>query len=806
MRWVAVFVLCALALFASAPAIAQTNIESVDVPVGLPTIPPPSPAPIATAAPAASATPQPLPSGLGISSSDWSFQDTPVSGWLDGLAGQVFGAFSTIMTKSIQLAQTLFYILAITEFGWTCGKWVISSTPLEEVVAEAYLKLIRVGLLYLLIGCTFTFPNGSPGWFPSIVGMIIGMAQTASGISIIGTYALNGSLNLTAGFSPGDVFTFFWNIAIFIIKTAFTQQSIGNLFVGTFTGATAVWMVTALLAITSGLGVMVLGIYTSFKYFATMFKAYVIASQAYLQGFLGSSVTASSGSGLFNAALNLGIELGALIVIMGVMKSFLALTLGAMNLGFLAAYTEAGKFGPAGAVVFGSIGSDGVRLVAILVLDTLVVLWAYLVKTIPEQAAAGITGRLDVRPEEMLAHMKAASTPLKTISAVGSAIAGALGVKMLGGSAKGDSPSIMDRAKGAATGAIQGALFAGPEGALGGALMGAMSAKSKKAADSKDEGTIGGRNTNDSAPDFGRQSSFANREFAPKDASAKKPTPNVKNTGAPADTPDERDLAAAGPDGDFSEGAADVAAGATIVDGSAAPIIRDAAGVEARGNGAPPSPAGDTPGEVPLPSPQRASKHMDGSVITLEKAPGRITDAGDEKAGAQGGPPPSPGGADHKAQSEKQGKKQGARGDAAQAGPDNNAMRDLASAMRENTEALRAHRFGGGAGGAGSGEEQRGSGGDIGASRRGDSRSSGGGTGNSRGTGRGGSDTARSADGSGGDTAGAPTDPIFGGGANAMNPLNVMMYRNLLGGSRAAAPRIQPEHPAATADLSALVK
>jgi hypothetical protein len=102
-------------------------------------------------------------------------------------------------------------------------------------------------------------------------------------------------------------------------------------------------------------------------------------------------------------------------------------------------------------------------------------------------------------------------------------------------------------------------------------------------------------------------------------------------------------------------------------------------------------------------------------------------------------------------------------------------MRDLASAMRDNTEALRAHRFGGGAGGAGGGAGAPG------------------GAGGSGGSGGGGS-------------AGAPNEPIFGGGANAMNPLNLMMYRNLLGGARAPAPRIQPEHPAATGDLSALVK
>jgi hypothetical protein len=776
MRWGAVLLLCALALISSAPAIAQTSIESVDVPVGLPTVPPASAAPIATPAPAAVATPQPLPSGLGVSSSDWSFQNTPVSAWLDGLAGQIFGAFSAIMNKSIQLAQTLFYILAITELGWACGKWAISSTPLEEVVAEAYLKLIRVGLLYLLIGCTFTFPNGSPGWFPSIVGMIIGMAQSASGVSIMpGPYSLNGSLNLTSGFSPGDVFTFFWNIAVFIIKSAFTQQSIGNLFVGAFTGATAVWMLTAGLAIMSGLGVMILGIYTSFKYFATMFKAYMVASQSYLQGFLGSSVTASSGSGLFNAALNLGIEMGALIVIMGVMKSFLALALNAMNLGFLTVNQTAGTYGPVGSVVINSIGTEGVRLVAILIIDTLVVLWAYLVKTIPEQAAAGITGRLDVRPEEMLAHMKSASSPIKAASAVGSAIAGGVGVKMLGGSSEGGSPSLMDRAKGAATGAVQGALFAGPEGAIGGALMGAMSAKSEKAATSAEEGTVSGGGPSSSGAESGGESSFANREFAPKGGAPENPTPDVAGSDSSDETADERDLVGAGTGGGRSGPSKRAAGGGSVVDGSSTQISHGDDRVEETGGGATPTESGHVPGEVPVPPAQRANKHIDGSETTLEKSPGRVTEAGGGNAGASSGKASSTGGTDDRQTSGKGGQQQGGTGAAAQGGSDNNAMRDLASAMRDNTEALRAHRFGGGAGGAGGGAGAPG------------------GAGGSGGSGGGGS-------------AGAPNEPIFGGGANAMNPLNLMMYRNLLGGARAPAPRIQPEHPAATGDLSALVK
>jgi hypothetical protein len=779
MRWGAAILLCALALCSSAPAIAQTSIESVDVPVGLPTVPPASVTPVATPAPAAVATPQPLPSGLGVSSSDWSFQNTPVSAWLDGLANQIFAAFSAIMNKSIQLAQTLFYILAITELGWACGKWAISSTPLEEVVAEAYLKLIRLGLLYLLIGCTFTFPNGSPGWFPSIVGMIIGMAQSASGVSIVpGMYSLNGALNLTAGFSPGEVFTFFWNIAVFVIKSAFTQQSIGNLFVGAFTGATAVWMLTAGLAIVSGLSVMVLGIYTSFKYFATMFKAYMVASQSYLQGFLGSSVTASSGSGLFNAALNLGIEMGALIVIMGVMKSFLTLALNAMNLGFLTMNQAAGAYGPVGSVVINSIGTEGVRLIAILIIDTLVVLWAYLVKTIPEQAAAGITGRLDVRPEEMLAHMRSGSTPIKAASAAGSAIAGGVGVKMLAGSSEGGAPSIMDRAKGAATGAVQGALFAGPEGAIGGALMGAMSAKSDAAQTSGDEGTVSGGSPNTSGAGSSGASSFANREFAPKGGAPKNPTPDQAGSDSSEASADERELvgagAGAGAGGGRSGESKRAAGGGSVVDGSSTQISHGDDRVEETGGGAAPTASGQVPGEVPVPAAQRANKHIDGSETTLERSAGRVTEAGGGNAGADSGKSSSTGGTDDKATSDQGGKKQGGTGAAAQGGSDNNAMRDLASAMRDNTAALRAHRFGGGAGGAGAG---------------------------------GGSGAPGAGSGSGGGaSAGTPSDPIFGGGASPMNPLNLMMYRNLLGGARAPAPRIQPEHPAATGDLSALVK
>ena len=782
MRWRAVVLGCALTCCLGTGAQAQSNISTVDVPIGVPT---PNAAPAPTAGSGLLATPAPLPSGMGITSSDWSFQEVPAAQWLDGLTSQLLGAFSNIMNRSVQLAQALFYALAVAEFGWATCRWAFSSTPLEEVVAEAYFKAVRMALLYILIGCTFTLPGGGPGWFPLIVGGIISMAQTAAGVSVIPSqYSLNGSLNLAAGFSPGDVFTFFWNIAIFVIKSAFTQQSIGNLLVGAFTGATAIWMVTAGIAALSGIGVMLLGVYVSFKYFLTLFKAYLVASQAYLQGFLGSSKTASNGSGLFNAALNLGIEMGALVVIMGVFKSFLSLALNLMSLGFLVIQnsTAGTQYGPAaGGSQLGSIAPEGVRLVAVLLLDVLVVLWAYAVKTIPEQAASALSGRLDVRPEEFLAHAQSSFTPSKALGAVAAVAGGGLGVKMLSGSSSGGAPTMSDRASGAAKGALQGALFAGPGGALGGALMGAMSAKSAQPSGA-DEGTIaGGASPGASTP-------FANREFAPKGGAATNPTPSSAGGtagGAEADGADERELVGAGTGG--SRGGASAKRGGTgsggvVVDGASMRVSHSEDRLDDAGGqtGTPPV-EGHGATDVPNASAQNSSGQVAGSETVIGRSPDRVTDSGrgggadaggrvtDAEESAQGFESTSTGGSGDNTTTSPSGGKQGGTGGAAQSGSDHNAMRDLTSALRDTTAALRAHRFGGSAGGA----------------------SGGGGGGGST---------------SGGDAGGASGgDPIFGGGTNAMNPLNIMMYRKLLGAGAPPAPRIAPEHPSATIDAGSLV-
>ena len=199
---------------------------------------------------------------------------------------------------------------------------------------------------------------------------------------------------------------------------------------------------TALIAAGSAIGILWLGCKVSFKYFLTLFKAYVIASQSYLMGFLGMESTSALGTGIFNAAINLGIETGVLIIVVGVFKTFLYLAITAMNAGLDLTNTVVGNAGNLSPLV-GALAqvaepnaNEGVRLVCVLMLDALVVLFYYAVELVPEYAAHALSGRLDVRPGEFMSRIASGSGAVRVAGAaagVGAGLAGgAIAVKALG--------------------------------------------------------------------------------------------------------------------------------------------------------------------------------------------------------------------------------------------------------------------------------------------------------------------------------------------------------------------------------------
>ena len=100
------------------------------------------------------------------------------------------------------------------------------------------------------------------------------------------------------------------------------------------------------------------------------------------------------------------------------------------------------------------------------------------------------------------------------------------------------------------------------------------------------------------------------------------------------------------------------------------------------------------------------------------------------------------------------------------------SAQELTAALRENTAALRAHRFGGSSAGGGAGASA--------------SSSNGGG---STGSGSSGGGQAHAP------AQGGPLGSLLGGG-NPMNPINMMLYRQLLTAGQRSKPQINNERPA----------
>jgi hypothetical protein len=548
----------------------------------------PDPTTIVTPAPPTplpTAAPNPSASGAvpGIAASDFSMQTVPLAAWLDSVANGVFGILGGILTAGIRFAQYVFFLLAGLEFTILFVRWAASTRPLEEVVADAYFRAVQSGILYVVIGMTFTMPDGSPGWFPSILGGIIGIAQGAIGLTMFTVGSGSNLLTGNTGWMPGDFFTLFWNIGILFLKQAFLSPSIIELFTGGFTGATALWLVTAGMAILSAGSILLLGANISFRIFVTMFEAYLTASQCYLQGFLGSRITSGIGAGMFNLAFNLGVEMGAIVVVSGVFKTLLVAALNAMNLGALAAGTSI--VSKINTLILtspmSSVTSNGLRIVIMLLVDVLIVGWWYTMKRVPEIAARAISGQIKANPQEIVAEVMHNSLPSKAMRAAGNVALGAavanpvlmagMAAKLGGANAMAArfAPAMMNVSGAAARG---GLLLGNVGGALGGAL-GALVGGGAKTSGSSGSSMESAPSTPGSGESDRRN--FSNQEFAPGRSGG----PRAAGTSAAgAGAGDGASGQGARSEATTGDGSTARGAGGAVVDGSEGPAPADVSG------------------------------------------------------------------------------------------------------------------------------------------------------------------------------------------------------------------------------------
>jgi hypothetical protein len=721
-----------------------------------------TPAPIASPVPSPAATPDP---------GQWSVNRTAVGQILDQLTTKMFGIFLKFVDKSVQLAQALFMALAALELGWTLIRWMVSQVPLEEYVANSFFKIVQMALMFMVISNSYSSPFG-PGWFMMIVNGIVGMAQDTAGFNVIGT---SDTGQFTPIISPGTIIDIGLRLFTLIMTAASSGVNGWNLLAGLTNGATLIYFGTWCFCLVSACFAVCTMAWIAFRWLWITMKALWLGTMMFLTGFTGSRVTASIGYGPFNAAFNVGVEMAAHVVIIGLFYPIITTYAGSIG------FAEALKGVPGyGGPVPGAAVPMVIQIGAVLLLDLGLALWTYAIKHAPDLATFAITGSIRMNEKDALEGMKSESGVLQT-GATAARFAGGAVAGMTGGGGEGEGqPSIGDRMSGAVSGAVRGGLMAGPEGAIGGAALGAATAKPSKAAEGKAEGSVqgggGGEGAGAGAGEEGGSSGSFTGGFVDVGAAAKK----------------KGDAARAGGDGSAAAGGASAggaaaggdASGDTGDDGGGADGVRRARTVRGGGTdvrverqgdrvtqsgspgGADAAGAADDAGEA-----QQGFEDEGGGGTRSRPGRGaRVAEAG--VAAAAGAAAVAAAASQLKPGRESSGGSGGVGQDsgASTGGTEAGSAGELTAALRDNTAALRAHRFGGSSGGSGSGSSGGGSGGP----------STGGGQSHA---------------------GGGPLGGLLGGG-NPMNPINMMLYRQLLSAGQRQKPHITNERPAVSLGVS----
>jgi hypothetical protein len=709
-----------------------------------------TPAPIASAAP--TAAPQPA-------QGQWTVNRTAIGLVLDELTTKMFGIFLKFTDRSVQLAQTLFMALASLEFGWTAIRWMVSQVPLEEYVANSFFKAVQMGLLFLVISNSYSSPFG-PGWFMMVVNGIVGMAQDTAGFAVVGT---SNTGQFTPIITPGTIVDIGLRLFTLIMSAASGGVNGWNLLSGLTNGATLIYFGTWCFCLVSACGAVFTMAWIGFRWLWITLKALWLGMTMFMTGFTGSRVTASIGYGPFNGAFNVGIEMAAHVVIIGLFYPIITSYAG--SIGFAQALEGVPSYAGPGAGAPTPAGPMVIQIGAVLLLDLGLALWTYAIKHAPDLAQFAVSGAIRLNERDALEGSKSESGALQAGAAAARLGAGALAA--FGGGGEGErEPSAGDRLKGAFSGALRGGMMAGPEGALGGAVMGAASATASQPS-GQDEGRIsGGGQGAGAAANDGGHGAFTGGfvDVRGGQHTGDRPARGGGPDKAQGSAADARAAAAApsagggeGVGGDQSVGGAEnvgrrgtrtVRSGGTEIRAE-----READRVAALGA------TGGSGADAAAPdaaSPAGGPRARSASGARVVEA---AASSGPGPGAAAGAP--------------------GARGDAhgASAGHGGSASAahgappsDPISAPGANTAALRAHRFGSSASGG----------------------SSAGGAASASG--------AAASDG-GASSGGGPLGGLIGNG-NPMNPINMMLYRQLLSAGQRQKPALTNERPAVSLGVS----
>lgn len=464
----------------------------------------------------------------------WKVPETAIGDVLSKLFQVLQSAFVSVITLSTDAALWLFVRIALISFGFSVIAWWISNETWPTIFIQMWTRLVEWVTWLTIIKYTWTSPLG-PGWFPAILQTLMTLGAKITKTDVVRLDAATGGFDIS--FAPGAIADM--GFGLFSAIMAMVSIGSGGL-LGFFAHALDGSVILSAIVFCFGLGSAAYALaicgYVAVKYWFVMFRALILATLSMFQGMMASRRLSSGGNPFLNGGIVVGVELFVVAVLVGIFGHVIFAFINA--LGFAAAVQSVmsndwssspfGSWMTFAAQGWGNaIGKAG----ALVLLDLILTLWAWAMRTVPKIVADYFAGRIGASVGEMrqvfasspFAGSRMLSYGMSVVeggaeSGVGGAGGAALaplgGLFRTGamGAAVGSSSASAGGGFGEVVmGAAKGALLGGPEGAVAGAIGTLISQRfaqpSSKGGGGTIEGSGDGEGVNERTADREEQSS-----------------------------------------------------------------------------------------------------------------------------------------------------------------------------------------------------------------------------------------------------------------------------------------------------------
>lgn len=224
------------------------------------------------------------------------FQEASAGGILDNVNNAMAATTSTWMGRSLELAKSLFFGLAVLEFVWSAYQVALKKGELNDVVVSTFFKVMSLSFFYMLL-------IKAPDWIPTITDSFKQAGAQVSGTTLLTPSGIFGRGLTMAGslIEKGNAINSDVN-GIFALGDHFLAALV--------IGISAVFVVMAFAIV-------------ALQLFVALVESYlIVGGGAIMLGFLGSRWTSSFGEKYFSYALSNGIKLFTLYLLVGMGDTF----------------------------------------------------------------------------------------------------------------------------------------------------------------------------------------------------------------------------------------------------------------------------------------------------------------------------------------------------------------------------------------------------------------------------------------------------------------------------------------------------